>query len=232
MKRIAGCVATATILLGLSAAPAVAVPINWTTWSSASPSSTAGSASGSITGLGVGVTYSGEVQSLVANYPSWSPSGTFSGGTVGNPPLQSGGIIQLFGGGTVVDTITFSQPIVDPIMAIWSLGQGGLLASFVFTASEPFTIQSGGPSAEYGGSSIVGGLNLVSGIEGNGTIQFDGTFSQISWTNPQFENWYGFTIGATAVGEPSPVPEPATLALLGMGLMGAAAARRRHKRVA
>jgi len=49
-------------------------------------------------------------------------------------------------------------------------------------------MESGGPSSEYLGS----GLSLVqygvSGAEGNGTIQFLGTFTSISWTNPQFEN--------------------------------------------
>ena len=98
-----------------------------------------------------------------------------------------------------MDTITFSKPVVNPVMAIWSLGAPGTTASFNFTASEPFTIESGGPSAEFGGSAIFvcsGNSLAVCGTEGNGTIQFQGTFSTISWTNPAFENYYGFALGA------------------------------------
>ena len=57
--------------------------------------------------------------------------------------------------------------------------------------------------------------NNVSGTEGNGTIQFDGTFKSISWTNPDLENWYGFTVGTVA-----PVPEPSTWAMLLLGFTG------------
>jgi len=68
--------------------------------------------------------------------------------------------ISLTGGtGTGVNTITFDSAVVDPVMAIWSLGAGGAPVSFVFLASEPFTIQSGGPSVEFGGSSIAGPVN-------------------------------------------------------------------------
>src|SRR5215467_7059620 len=114
--------------------------------------------------------------------------------------------------GTGTNTIRFSTPVVDPVMAIWSLGQGGAPASFVFTASEPFTIQSGGPSNEFGGSSITQSGNVVNGVEGNGTIRFSGTFSEITWTNPQSEFFYGFTAGVA--GGLTPVPEPSTWLLV------------------
>jgi hypothetical protein len=195
---------------------ASASSINWATWSTATPGSPGGgSAQGSIGGISV--TYSGELQNLFFNYPSWGPASTFSGGTVGNPPPSGGNAIQIFGGTATVDTITFSQPVTNPVMAIWSLGQGGIQASFIFSPNEPFNIESGGPSNEYGGS----GLNLVqygvSGAEGNGTIQFLGTFTQISWTNPVYENWYGFTVG-----DPTPLPTTWLMllsALAGLGLM-------------
>jgi len=103
-------------------------------------------------------------------------------------------------------------------MAIWSLGAGGAPASFVFTALEPFAIQSGGPSVEFGGSSITAVANTVNGSEGNGTIRFIGTFTQISWTNPQFEFYYAFTVGVEGTA-PSPVPEPRTYITLATGLL-------------
>jgi hypothetical protein len=48
----------------------------------------------------------------------------------------------------------------------------------------------------------------VSGIEGNGSIQFLGTYSSLSWTNPQYEDYYGFNVGVVSV-----VPEPSAMVL-------------------
>ena len=108
-------------------------------------------------------------------------------------------------------------------MAIWSLGQDGVSASFNF--DQPFTIQSGGPSNEYGGASITQLALSALGSEGNGTIQFIGTYSSISWTNPNFEYWYGFTVGAPQVPLPAALPLFAT----GLGALGLLGWRRKRK---
>ena len=160
---------------------------------------------GGTNAIGVGVSYSGEVQGPVPglippNCPSWEPATTFSGGTVFNPPPSDYGCIPLSGGNPGVNTITFSQPVVDPVMAIWSLGQPGLTASFVFQTIQPISIESGGPSSEYSfGKSITQMNNSIYGAEGNSTIQFHGTFTQISWTNPTNEYYYTFTVGVPAL---------------------------------
>jgi hypothetical protein len=212
----------AALLLGVvaiaTAVPAHADNIAWTVWSSATPGDP-GTATGAIP-TGISVSYSGDVDSIQANYPSWTPNSSYVGGAVGNAPPQSGGIVQMTGFyDQNIETITFSSPIVDPVMAIWSLGQNGVAASYDFNSSEPFSIVAGGPSAEYGGSSIyqVGGQPYnVYGEEGNGTIQFAGAYSSISFTTPLYENWYGFTVGEDVT--QTATPEPETLSLLGLGL--------------
>lgn len=200
-------VVTLIAAMGFSGA-ANAAQVLWTNWGD-------GTSLGTITPLGMTVSYSGEAQSLISWYPSWEPVSTFSGGTVDNAPPQSGGIIWLDGGTSTLSTISFSTPVVNPVMAIWSLGDFDTQASFVFSDNQPFTIQSGGPDIVYGGSSILVSGNTVYGSEVYGTIQFQGTYSQLTWTNPQYEHWYGFTVGA-----PAAVPIPAAMWLFGSGLLG------------
>ncbi len=217
-------IAASAIAFMALAAPARAALIDWTTWSTTfTTDSVAGSATG--TAGSVGVTYSGELQDLLHGYPSWAPSGTFSGGTVGNPPDSSGGIVKLFGGSpTTTDTITFATEVTNPVIAIWSLGQGGIVASFDFT--DQFTIEFGGKSNEYQGSSIYSMGNDVLGAEGNGTIMFSGKVKSITWTNPTYENWYGFTVGVSAV------PETSTWLMMLLGFAGLGFAGYRSSRKA
>jgi hypothetical protein len=205
--------------------------IAWTSWSSAT-SGSPGSATGSIGSIAV--TYSGQTSGLT-NLPSWTPASSFTGGTVGNAPPNAPSI-QLDGGlPSLIETITFSSAVVDPVFAIWSLGHSGTPASFDFVSkgSEPFTLEGGGPSTEWGGSSITVSGQDVNGAEGNGVIQFDGTFSSITFTTPSFEDNYAFTVGYDATLTPAPsVPEPATLSLFGLGLLALPFARRalsRHR---
>jgi hypothetical protein len=88
-----------------------------------------------------------------------------------------------------------TRPDIRAIFAVWSLGSRGTAAWFDFCAGEPFTVQGGGGSAEYGGTALYISGEDVEGNEGNGIIQFNGTFSTITFTTPQYENYYAFTIG-------------------------------------
>jgi len=203
-----------------------AATIDWNTWSSNSAGSI------STTSGPISVTYSGEMNGWYSSYPSWGPSTTFADGTiVANAPVAANGIVRLIGGNggdAVVDTITFSRAVVNPVFSIWSLGQGGNTASFHFLDATPVFV-SGGPSAEYGGSSISVSGNDVFGTEGDGTVQFIGTFTSLSWTNPVAENWYGFDVGVAGVA--GAVPEPGSMGMLMAGLtLTALAMRRRHLR--
>lgn len=210
-----------------TAIPANSATIAWTDWTSVTPGNP-GSATGTIAlSPPLTVSYAGQTNGRLVNYPSWTPASTFSGGTVSNAPPASDNSVQLSGGVTTTNTISFSSPVDNPVMAIWSLGAPGAPASFVFNASEPFTLEAGGPSAEFGGSSLTVSGNSVLGSESDGVIQFNGTFSTLTWTNPQFEFYYAFTVGVAGAAT-TPVPEPGEIALVTLGLGGLVLYRRRR----
>jgi hypothetical protein len=203
----------------LSCGVTQAANIDWNAWTSA----TGGMIAPDSVGVSFAITGSGSFDALVSNYPSYTPTTTFADGTIVNDaPVSTDGIIRLMGGNSNVNTVTFSTPVVNPVMAIWSLGAGGNQAQFDFINATPVFV-SGGPSAEYGGSPITVSGNDVLGIEGNGTVQFLGTFTSLSWTNPRFENWYGFDVGIAGVGSSAGAPEPSTLALFSLALLPLAA---------
>ena len=211
------------------ASVAFATAANATVWTDWSNSYTTGQTGAQATGSlgGVGVTYNGEIAGnayaqagcagLCFGYPSWQPSTSFAGGAVTNAPPPGFGAIQLIGGaGTGTDTITFSAPVNDPVIAIWSLGSqppnSDIHAQLVFDL--PPTIVAGGPSSEYAGQAITLSGNTVTGFEGNGTVEFlDKGVTSITFTTPVYENWYAFTVGAA-------VPEPSTWALMLIGFAG------------
>lgn len=216
LKRNPSCGLLASCLLlllmfGLQSASAATMWTDWTTASNGFP----GSASGTVGG--VNVTYSGELFGSTVDGSSlvWNPASSFVGGSVTDSPDAVGDELALIGNSGLTNTITFSTPVVNPVFAIWSLGQPGQAASFTFSLIP--TLQAGGPNSFFGGSSITVLGNVVNGVEGNGVVQFNGTVSSISWTNTP-ENYYSFTVGIN--GATAPIPEPSTmfLTLAGVGL--------------
>ncbi len=208
----------------LSVAPTMAIPVSWTDWTSASSTSATGTANG------ITINFTGAINPSAqtsggTNYWASSPSTYSSPPAVDDGPTSSD-IIRLTGGsGTGTQTLTFSTPVVNPVMTVLSLGQPGFPVTYNF--STPFLILNNGPG--FWGSGPLTSLpgNILEGREGHGLIQFTGTFSSISWTIPTAEFWHGFTIGLPD--SAAPVPEPASLFLLGSGLAGLVAWRRhRH----
>jgi hypothetical protein len=207
-----------TVLL-LVAGQAFADTVGWTDWTSSSGGGSNTTVNGvlSLAGGNVTVTYSGEtgfVQTAGGTY-YWNPNSTFTSATVSNAPGTSD-IIAINGTNTL-HTISFSQNVLNPVMAIESMGQGGVGTTYAFDTS--FILLSQGPTCCWGTGSLtqINPSTLV-GFEGAGTIQFLGSYSSISWygANPEF--WNGITVGAADLA-PSAVPEPASMILVGSGLM-------------
>ena len=165
------------------------------------------------------------------NYWAANSGAPYISTEVDNAPPDSD-IISLIGGVAQTYKVTLSEAIKDPIMAIVSLGSAITPTTYDFDS--PFTIVSQG-AGHFGGSAtsltqLPG--DILSGAEGHGTIQFIGTFSTFTWVVPTPENWHGFTFGirTTEAIEPTAVPEPAALALFGLGIVGMGVMRRRRPR--
>ncbi len=200
----------------------------WTNWTAATAGVNGG---GSATGTldGTTVTYSGELDSFVLNGSSniWLPATSFMGGTATATPIVPNDDLRLNGSSTGTNTITFGSPVANPVFAIWSLGSPSVPATFTFSATP--TVEAGGPNSSFGGSAITASGNVVTGREGNGVVQFTGTFTSLSFTDT-FENFYAFTVGMNGPTSGGAVPEPGswTLALAGIGLVGVSFLRRRR----
>lgn len=205
------------------AAPAVAAPAFWTDWTTQAPSQVTGTLQ--VGSDSVGVTFSG-VYSFAqtaggTNY--WNPASPYISSTVDNAPPASD-IIALNTGGT--GTITFSAPVKDPLIALVSWN--GNVVDF----GVPIEILSFGQGFWGNGTPVLNadGDGFTGVGEVHGVIRLPGTYSSISFTHTS-EFWHGFTVGVLGLGDDDQtVPEPVSLGLVGLGLAGLAAMRRRNAR--
>ncbi len=135
-------------------------------------------------------------------------------------------MISFSQGNTVTDTITFSTPVLNPILAIVSLNGANL--SF----STPVTVIASGPGGFGSGSLFVSTPNtlLQDTGEGNGIIELAGTFTSFTFVHTAPEFWAGFTIGIQDVASGSGTPEPGTALLLGCGVVAVVVGRKLARR--
>jgi len=69
--------------------------------------------------------------------------------------------------------------------------------------------------------------------EPHGTIRFKGAFDTLTWRSLSNVYWNGFTVGVQGTAAevfPTNVPEPTTMLLFGLGLLGLAGVRRKLKK--
>lgn len=192
---------------------ALASVIDWTDWESAT-TGTNGSASGTVGG--VGISYTGHVAFAQTgtgiNYWTEGTPAPYTGNSVVDNAPTASELIAMSAHGTT-QTITFSQAVTDPIMAIVSMGQSGLPVTYDFDTA--FTVLSEGRGYWGDGSYTTNVGDSLTGRELHGAIQFVGTFTTISWETTTSEFWHGFTIGVAQTA----VPEPSTFALCLLGFI-------------
>jgi hypothetical protein len=231
MNPRSGSIWAAALLALIIPAAAQAAPIIWTDWTAADAASATGTMGGITVGFSGAISPPAQTAGGGTNYWTFNSAIYTSVPEVDNPPPDSD-IVRLTGGTAAgTQTITFSSPVTNPVMAILSLGQPSLPRTYDFV-DENFDVLNSG-NGHWGGNAA-GSLfedpgNVLRGVEGHGIIQFIGTFTSIDWTIPLAENWHGFQIGMAAAAPP--VPEPATLVIVGGGLaIAMVRARRKTKR--
>ncbi|MEN9762058.1 MAG: hypothetical protein RI906_1884, partial [Pseudomonadota bacterium] len=166
---------------------------DWYSWNQVNGGNSTGYASAG----GVTIKYTGEGLGIGNGGKNWGSDYTGSG--VNNSPPTSGSEYVAFNQGNKRGRIEFSQPVVNPVIAVMSLGNSGNGAQMWF-GDEDFTIVRTGLGGGWGSGSIweTWGGTVGNSAEGNGVIRFNGVFDHIDWVLADTEFYGIFTVGFDA----------------------------------
>lgn len=207
-------------LLTCAASASMAAAPSWIDWSTPSTGTL------TIGSTAVGVTLSGSAPASLVNgdyyYNNANTGGTAPGGTYGG--LAPSDMLQVINASTF--TLTFSQAITNPYVALVSIGQPNLPISYTFNGAISSLSTAGNNYWGTGSGSFSG--NTFTGLEYNGVLQLSGNYTSLTITTAADENWHGFNVGSAALVTAVPEPETFAMLLAGLGLVGTIARKRKQ----
>lgn len=197
LSQHANAIFSALLVCGaLCAALPAQAAVVWADWTITTLNRAPGdAAAATFSGLAEGAVFTGVLKSnSVAAAAASGAGGTAAGSRVS---------LNTAGGPS---SITFSQAVTNPLVALWGLQSGSSLNTYKFNQTP--TLVSGADFRIIG-NEVFGAPSFGA----DGVVQFIGTFTSLTWFNQCEESSY-LSVGLNV----APVPEPQTYALMAMGL--------------